>query len=37
MAIQFDDALRTQLVNRRQKLESAAASFPGRSDWKSAG
>jgi len=32
MATYFDDGLRTQLVTRQQKLQSAVASFPGRSD-----
>jgi sigma-B regulation protein RsbU (phosphoserine phosphatase) len=30
--MQFDSALRTQLANRRQKLENAVASSPGRLD-----
>jgi sigma-B regulation protein RsbU (phosphoserine phosphatase) len=32
MATYFDDAVRTQLLTRRGKLESAVESFPGRSD-----
>jgi phosphoserine phosphatase RsbU/P len=32
MATYYDDGLRTQLVTRQQKLQSAVASFPGRSD-----
>jgi len=32
MATYFDDGLRTHLVTRQQKLQSAVASFPGRSD-----
>jgi phosphoserine phosphatase RsbU/P len=32
MATLYEDSLRTQLVNRRQKLSSAVASFPGRLD-----
>jgi len=31
MATHFDQALRTQLIDRRQRLESAVESFPGRS------
>lgn len=30
MATHYDDAIRTQLVTRRRKLESAVAAFPGR-------
>ena len=30
MATHFEDAIRTQLVTRRRKLESATAAFPGR-------
>jgi hypothetical protein len=32
MAANFDNALRTQLASRRQKLENAVASSPGRPD-----
>jgi sigma-B regulation protein RsbU (phosphoserine phosphatase) len=32
MAIEFDKALQTELANRRQKLENAVASSPGRPD-----
>ncbi len=32
MATNADTALRTQLINRREKLENAIASLPGRSD-----
>jgi phosphoserine phosphatase RsbU/P len=35
MATHYDVSLRTQLANRRQKLSSAVASFPGRLDLSS--
>ena len=32
MATNVDNALRAQLINRREKLENAIGSLPGRSD-----